>query len=258
VDHLGSDGLAVGEVSRLTGVTVRTLHHYHQVGLLAPAGRSASGYRLYDKADLERLRRILGYRELGFGLAEIAGLLAEDADLPAQLHRQRELTEQRIERLRRVAAALDRELEAHRMGISLTPEEQFEVFGTDYAEHVAEAEQRWGNTAAFQESQRRTARYGKQDWLRIKAEQDQIEQAFARALADGVPADSERAAALVERHRQHLSSWFHDVPPELHRGLAELYVADPRFAEHYDRIAAGLAGYVSAAILAGTERPGAG
>ena len=70
-----SDGLPVGEVSLLTGVTVRTLHHYDQVGLLAPAGRSSSGYRLYDKADLERLRRILGYRELGFGLDEIAELL---------------------------------------------------------------------------------------------------------------------------------------------------------------------------------------
>src|SRR6185312_12755132 len=140
----------------LTGVTVRTLHHYDQVGLLVPAGRSTSGYRLYDKADLERLRRILGYRELGFGLDEIAGLLAEETDLPAQLRRQRQLIEERIARLRRIATALDRELEAHRMGISLTPEEQFEVFGTDYAEHVAEAEQRWGNTDAFRESQRRT------------------------------------------------------------------------------------------------------
>jgi len=252
----GTDGLAVGEVSRLTGVTVRTLHHYHRIGLLVPAGHSSSGYRLYGKADLERLRRILGYRELGFPLSTIAELLAEDADLPAQLRRQRALTEQRIERLRRIAAALDRELEAHRMGISLTPEEQFEVFGTNYSEHVAEAERRWGNTEAFEESQRRTARYDKQDWLRIKAEQHEIEHAFAHALADGVPADSERAAALVERHRQHLSTWFHDVPPDMHRGLAELYVADPRFTEHYDQIAAGLAAYLSAAILANAERPG--
>ena len=251
-----SDGLPVGEVSPLTGVTVRTLHHYDQVGLLAPAGRSSSGYRLYDKADLERLRRILGYRELGFGLDEIAELLTEDADLPAQLRRQRGLIEQRIERLRRIAAALDRELEAYRMGISLTPEEQFEVFGTDYSEHVAEAEQRWGNTEAFRESQRRTARYGKQDWLQIKAEQHEIEHAFAHAMADRVPADSAQAGELAERHRQHLSTWFHDVSPEMHRGLAELYTADPRFAEHYDRIAPGLAAYVSAAVVAHADRSG--
>ena len=248
------DGLAVGEVSRLTGVTVRTLHHYHRVGLLVPAGRSAAGYRRYRPADLERLRRILGYRELGFPLATIAELLAEDADVPAQLRRQRALIEQRIERLRRIAAALDRELEAHRMGISLTPQEQFEVFGTDYTEHVEEAERRWGDTEAYRESQRRTARYDKQDWQRIKAEQDEIERAFALAMADGVPADSDRAATLAERHRQHLTTWFHDVPSAMHRSLAELYLADPRFAEHYDRIAAGLAEYVSAAIIANAER----
>jgi len=248
------DGLRVGAVSRLTGVTVRTLHYYHQVGLLVPHGRSSDGYRRYGKADLDRLRRILSYRELGFPLTEISQLLAEDADLPAQLRRQRALTEQRIERLRRIAAALDRELEAYRMGISLTPEEQFEVFGTDYSEHVAEAEQRWGNTEAFRESQRRTARYSKQDWLRIKAEQDEIEHAFAQALADGAPADSDRAAELSERHRQHLSTWFHDVPPEMHRGLAEMYLADQRFADYYDRIAPGLAAYVSAAIIAHTDR----
>ncbi len=251
---MNDEGLPVGEVSRLTGVTVRTLHHYDRVGLLAPAGRSPAGYRLYDKADLDRLRRILGYRELGFGLDEIAGLLAEDADLPAQLRRQRQLVEERIERLRRIAAALDRELEADRMGISLTPQEQFEVFGTDYSEHAAEAERRWGDTEAYRESQRRTARYDKQDWLRIKAEQDEIEQAFAHALAEGVPADSDRAAALAERHRQHLSTWFHDVPPAMHRGLAELYLADQRFAEHYERIAPGLAAYVSAAIVAHADR----
>jgi DNA-binding transcriptional MerR regulator len=85
----GSDGLPVGEVSRLTGVTVRTLHHYDQVGLLVPAARSASGYRLYDKADLDRLNRILTYRELGFGLDEIAELLDSDADLVGHLRRQR-------------------------------------------------------------------------------------------------------------------------------------------------------------------------
>jgi len=255
MDESESDGLPVGEVSRLTGITVRTLHHYDQVGLLVPAGRSPSGYRLYGKADLDRLRQILGYRELGFGLDEVAGLLADDADLPAQLRRQRQLVEERIERLRRIAAALDRELEAHRMGIWLTPEEQFEVFGDGYsADHAAEAEQRWGDTDAYRESSRRTARYRKQDWQRIQAEAGEIERALAEALAAGVPPDSARAAELAERHRQHLCRWFYDVSPAMHRGLAELYLADQRFADHYDRIAPGLAAYVHAAIVAHTDR----
>ena len=184
----------MGAVSRLTGVTVRTLHYYHQVGLLVPSERTRSGYRRYDKADLERLGRIMAYRELGFPLATIAGLLERDADVPAQLRRQRALVELRIERLGQIAAAIDRELEARRMGISLTPEEQFEVFGEENpADHAAEAERRWGDTDAYRESQRRTARYDKQDWLRIKAETERIEQAFAQAMADGVAADSQPA-----------------------------------------------------------------
>lgn len=254
-----NDGLPVGEISRLTGVTVRTLHHYDQVGLLVPAGRSTSGYRLYDKADLDRLSRVLGYRELGFGLDEIAGLLAEDVDLPAQLRRQRQLVGDRIERLRRIAAALDRELEAHRMGIQLTPEEQFEVFGPDYRlADLAEAEQRWGDTDAYRQSRRRVAGYGKDDWRRIMAESQANEQEFARLLRAGESAGSPAAMAAAEAHRQHIIRWFNDVPVPMHRGLAELYLADPRFAAHYDRISPGLAEYVSAAIRANADRLDAG
>ena len=74
-------GLAVGDVARLAGVSVRTLHHYDRVGLLQPGGRTSSGHRRYQEADLDRLQRILGYRELGFGLDEIAELLADGTRL---------------------------------------------------------------------------------------------------------------------------------------------------------------------------------
>ena len=255
VNNIGSDELPVGEVSRLTGITVRTLHHYHQVGLLVPAGRSTSGYRLYGKADLDRLRRILGYRELGFGLEEISGLLAQDVDLSAQLRRQRRLVDQRLERLRRIAAALDRELEAYRMEIRLTPEEQLEIFGEGYREdYAAEAEQRWGDTDAYRQSRRRAAGYGKDEWLQIKAESAANEQDFARLLRDGAAPDSFAAMAAAEAHRQHIIRWFNDVPLAMHRGLAELYLSDERFAAHYNRIAPGLAEFVSAAIVANAER----
>ncbi|HET6210927.1 MAG TPA: MerR family transcriptional regulator [Jatrophihabitans sp.] len=251
----GSDGLPVGQVSRLTGVTVRTLHHYDQVGLLVPADRSTSGYRLYGKADLDRLNRILTYRELGFGLDEIAELLDSDADLVGHLRRQRALVAQRIERLRAVAGAIERELEAHRMNIQLTPEEQFEIFGPDYQPgYAAEAEQRWGDTEAYRQSQRRVAGYDKDDWRRIKAESEANEQQFARLLRAGSAADSPAAMDAAEAHRQHIIRWFNDVPVAMHRGLAQLYLSDDRFAAHYDRVEPGLARFVSAAILANAER----
>lgn len=247
--------LSVGSVSRLTGVTVRTLHHYDRIGLLVPGERSRAGYRLYDQADLDRLNRILCYRELGFSLDRIAELLDGDTDLAEHLRRQRAMVRQRIERLQAVAAAIERELEAHRMDIRLTLEERFEIFGEDYRDDQAvEAEQRWGETEAYQQSQRRVARYGKDEWRQLKAESAANEQEFARLLRQGIAADSEAAMAAAEAHRQHIARWFYDIPVAMHRGLAELYLCDARFAGHYDRIATGLAEFVSAAILANAER----
>ena len=98
------------------------------------------------------------------------------------------------------------------------------------------------------------AGYGKQEWLQIKAEAAANEQEFARLLRDGAAPDSPPAMAAAEAHRQHIVRWFNDVPLEMHRGLAQLYVSDDRFAGYYDRIAPGLARFVSAAILANADR----
>ena len=127
-------GYPVGQVAALSGVTVRTLHHYDQIGLLRPRGRSAGGYRRYDDADLARLHRVLSYRELGLPLDQIAGILDDpSADAAAHLRRQHQLVRQRIERLSRMLAQIEKAMEAEQMGISLTPQEQFELFGPDWA-----------------------------------------------------------------------------------------------------------------------------
>jgi hypothetical protein len=121
---------------------------------------------------------------------------------------------------------------------------------TDYA---GEARQRWGDTEAYAESQRRASSYTSDDWLRIEAEADQVEQQFADLFAAGVAADSPEADAAAEAHRAHISRWFYDCSPQLQRALGEMYVADPRFAEHYDERAPGLATYVRDAIVAATS-----
>src|SRR5689334_11555363 len=118
---------AVGRLAEIAGVTVRTLHHYDDIGLLRPSGRTRGGYRRYDEQDLERLRLILVYRELGFTLDEIGVILA-DSEPEAHLRRQHGLLLGRIARLREMATAIEYLLEAENMGINLTPEEKFEVF----------------------------------------------------------------------------------------------------------------------------------
>src|SRR3954467_11954744 len=163
--------LTVGAVARLAGVTVRTLHHYDEIGLVSPSGRSPAGYRLYAEADLDRLHAVLAYRELGFGLEDIAALLAGTGDPLEHLRRQHALVLARIDHLTRLLGALETTMEAHMSGLRLTPEEKFEVFGDhDPDQHADEARDRWGETDAYRQSAQRTASYSKDDWLRIKAE----------------------------------------------------------------------------------------
>src|SRR5215467_13457228 len=148
----------VGQVAGLAGVTVRTLHHYDDIGLLSPGGRSHAGYRRYGEPDLERLQQIMFYRELGFSLDDITAMLDDPhADPGAHLSRQHTLLTSRMARLGQMVEAVEKAMEAHKMGISLTPEERFEVFGdNDPGRYADEAEQRWGDTDAYRESQRRT------------------------------------------------------------------------------------------------------
>jgi MerR family transcriptional regulator, thiopeptide resistance regulator len=253
---------SVGQVARYAGISVRTLHHYHQIGLLEPGGRTGSGYRRYAERDLERLQQVLFYRELGFPLEEIATILDDPGtDAAAHLRRQHGLLTRRIDRLRQMVASVERAMEAEKMGISLTPEERFEVFGEqDPAQYADEAEQRWGDTEAYRQSQQRTRSYRKEDWLAIRSESQGINERFAAAMAAGEPATGQAAMDLAEEHRRHIDRWFYDLGYPMHRGLAEMYIADPRFTANYETVAVGLAGYVHDAILANADRhePAAG
>ncbi|MFD8083891.1 MerR family transcriptional regulator [Kitasatospora sp. NPDC059722] len=253
---MNSDGYSVGAVARIAKVTVRTLHHYDEIGLLSPAGRTRAGYRRYVDADLDRLQQILFYRELGFPLEEIAAILDDDSVSPSEhLRRQHSLLTDRIKRLQELAAAVEHAMEARRMGVQLTPEEKFEIFGEDYKEEwEQEAEQRWGDTEAWAESQRRTGAYGKADWERIQAEMTALNGRLAAAVAAGEPADGTLAMDLAEEHRQHICQNFYDCTFTIHRGLAGLYVGDPRWTDTYEKIAPGLAQWLHDAILANAAR----
>ena len=247
---------SVGQVAGLAGVTIRTLHHYDKIGLLSPSGRSAAGYRIYEEADLERLQQILFYRELDFALEEIATIVDDKrTDAVGHLRRQRGLLAGRIERLSAMVDAIDYEMEARTMDIRLTPEERLEVFGEfrpeDYAE---EAEQRWGETESYKESQRRVATYKKEDWQQLKAEEEEVRARLAAAFEAGLAPGSEEAMAAAEAHRQHISRWFYECTYEIHLGLTDMYVNDERFRSNYDATAPGLAQYIREAARSNASR----
>lgn len=247
---------SVGEVAALAGVTVRTLHHYDRIGLLPASERTAAGYRSYTEADLMRLQRILAYRELGFGLDEITSLLDDPGSDPVDhLRRQHGLVLDRMEHLRQVAAVLEKTMEAHQMGIRLNPDEMFEVFGDhDPTQYAAEVEERWGDTDAYRESTRRTSSYTKEDWLRVKGEQEASGLRLVAALQGGHAPDSEVAMDAAEEARLVIDRNFYPCSHEMHVNLGQMYVADPRFTATYEAMAPGLAQYVCDAIQANAAR----
>ncbi|MFD6924907.1 MerR family transcriptional regulator [Streptomyces sp. NPDC059944] len=252
---------SVGQVAGFAGITVRTLHHYDEIGLLAPGGRSHAGHRRYSEADLDRLQQILFYRELGFPLDEVAALLDDQADGKADarthLRRQHGLLTARIEKLQRMAAAVEHAMEARTMGIDLTPEERFEVFGDkDPEAYAEEAERRWGGTDTYAESQRRAARYSKDDWKRMQAEVASWGERYGALMEAGELPEGGRAMDLAEEHRQHITRWFYDCTYEIHQGLGGMYVADERFKEFYDSMRPGLAEHLRTAIAANAARAG--
>ena len=256
----GLMALTVGQVAEQLGVTVRTLHHYDEIGLVVPSDRTGAGYRLYGGEDITRLQKVVVYRRLGFALGEIAALLddeeaADDSAVIGHLRRQREAVISRLDEMQDLVTAIDRALEKEMTGNKLTKEEQKELFGDGFSDDYAdEAEQRWGETDAWKQSQGRTSTYTKQDWAQVKAEMDTNNAAFVSAMTDGEPATSERAMDAAEQHRLHIHKRFYDLTPEFHRNLGDMYLADPRFTKNYEDIRPGLAQYVRDAIHANADR----
>lgn len=258
----------IGEVARLARVSVRALHHWDEIGLVVPSGRSPKGYRLYTDRDLEKLEVVLVHRALGLALDEIARIVADPAfDRARALRTHRDALARRIEVDRALLALVDRAIseaegttamktspKSSKNGEGLqrmTPEERIRAFGAFEPEaHEGEVQERWGHTDAYAESQRRTRGYGPREWETIRAQSEEIERELCALFTRGVSASSAEAIALAERHRAHIERWFYACPPEIHTALARGYVEDPRFAAHYDRRRAGLGAYVRDAILA--------
>lgn len=249
-------GLTVGEVAHLASVSVRALHHYDELGLLTPSVRTEAGYRLYSDADLACLQQVLFFKELGFGLGDIARIMHDPRfDRLEALRMQRRMLMDKSSQLILMAEAVDAAIDATEGGVRMDAKDMFEAFGDfDPKEYEKEAEERWGNTDAYKESAHRTKRYTKQDWIEVRKETEAVNEALAALLDAGVPADDPRAMGQAEQHRLNIDKRFYPVSYEMHVGLAQMYIADPRFAANYEKIRPGLAQYMHDAILANAAR----
>ncbi|MGO2113253.1 MAG: MerR family transcriptional regulator [Pseudoclavibacter sp.] len=241
-DEVTTDGITVGDASDAAGVTVRTLHHWDAIGLVPPSLRSPSGFRLYTADDLDRLERVVAYRESGLGLEAIRSVL-DDGGSPVveTLREQREQLAERIEDLQRLDARLERMTDAHERGILLTDEEQAEAFGDEWdPTGTPEARRMWGGTAQWAQFAERSAGRSKAEWRRLADGMRELQGRLVDAMGRGLEPGSPEANARAGEHRERISSFF-TITREMQVCLARMFEEDPGFAAHYNGLAPGLA-----------------
>jgi DNA-binding transcriptional MerR regulator len=239
---------AIHEVARLTGTTSRALRHYGDVGLLPPSRVGPNGYRYYDEDALARLQRILLLRELGLGLPTIAQALDGQTEHAEALGAHLEWLRNERDRIDRQIASVRTTIEKLRGGGQLMAEEMFDGF--DHTQYKDEVEERWGKEA-----------YAKGDrWWRGLSDgqkrefvetQRTLARDWSRAALAGVDPASDEAQVLAQRHYDWLTEAYQGQAPVAEHlvGLAEMYVADPRFAANYEATPGdGGAGFVRDAL----------
>jgi DNA-binding transcriptional MerR regulator len=248
---------SIQQIARLAGTTSRTLRHYDELGLVPPSRIGSNGYRYYDEHALVRLQRVLLLRELGLGLPQIADVLAQEYDEASALTTHLSLLRQEQDRLARQIAAVAHTINALRGGEELMAETMFDGF--DHTQYKDEVEQRWGKDAYARSNAwyRGMSDEERRNWL-ARAEQLGLDWIAAAEAADTTP-DSPEAEDLARRH----IDWLRGIPgtPAAEpggdlvaylRALAEVYVADERFAANYGGVRG--ASFVRDALLAYIER----
>ncbi len=256
-DHRDAVDLTVGQASARVGVTVRTLHHWDEIALAKPSSRSAAGYRLYAEADLERLRRIVVYRELGLSLDAIRSILDDpDAAVVDALRAQQDQLATRIEHLNALSDDLARMAAAHERGLLLTPEEQTATFGPGWdPQWPVEARHRYGDTPEWRQYAERSASRTAKEWQAVADGATALDQTLADAMDAGVEPGSPAADVLVEQHRAVFSAYF-PITRRMQVVLGRMYEANPEYAAHYDAIRTGLASWLRTIIDASARTHG--
>ncbi len=220
--------MTVNEVSKLAGISVRTLHYYDEIGLLHPDQLTEANYRLYDEAALERLQQILFFRELEFPLKDIKEMIDSD-----RFNREEALAQQiKLLRMKRehLDGLLELALEIQRKGMNTMDFRAFDKSEIDA--YTKEARERWGNTEAYQECEKKTAGYGKADWNRQNELLMEQFKAFG-TLRSEAP-ESEVVQQQVKILQQTITDHFYTCNKEILAGLGQMYVADERFRKNID------------------------
>lgn len=257
IDNEIDEDATVGVAADLLGLTVRTLHHWDEIGLASPSRRTTAGYRLYTWDDLERLSRVVAYREAGLTLDAIRDVLDDaTADVRTTLREQRAQLAVRIQDLQRLDERLERMTDAHERGILLSDDEQREIFGEEWdPQQSRTARNTWGGSRQWAQFAERSASRSQAQWRALSEAMSVLQRDLANAVTSGSEPGSEEADRLVERHRELFSNFF-PLTRQMQVCLGRMFEADPGFASYYNGIGDGLATWFRQSVDASARHHG--
>lgn len=234
--------MQIREFAVFTGVSVRTLHYYDEIGLLKPAQVDAcTGYRYYDAQSLLRMQEILFYREMDFSLKSIGEILSSpDYDKHKALEDQKKLLILKKERLERLIQAVDRAVKG---------ENVMKAFdNTEFEQYKAEAREKWGRTEAWKEHAEKTKGYSKQKWNELAEGMDHVMAEFSLCMKRGEAPEGAEAQGLVRTLQDHITVNYYTCTEPILSGLGQMYVGDERFRRNIDKHGDGTAQFICDAI----------
>jgi DNA-binding transcriptional MerR regulator len=251
--------LTVKQVAKISGVSVRALHHYDDIGLLKPASTGRNGYRYYGRDELLRLQQILLHRELDIPLGEIRAILDDPKfDQLDALRAQREKLAAEAKRYAQLVRTIDRTIadlngenamrnaELYK-GISAEKQAEYEKwliekYGGDMPDRIAVSKRKYESLSDAEKAE-------------LNDELMEVETAWAEAMKNGVPADSKSLDPLLSRHRDWVATmWNKPCPPEAYAGLADLHLSHPDFVTRYETFGEGFSDYHAASMKAYAKR----
>lgn len=234
--------MQIKEFADVTGVSVRTLHYYHEIGLLVPASVDmATGYRFYDETSLLRMQEILFYRELDFSLSSIKTImLSPDYDRKQALSEQKQMLTMKKERLERLIFAIDDAMKGENI-MTAFDNREIEAYKNEVRE-------RWGRTEAYRQYEEKTKGCSVQKQEDVTAGLDHIMGEFASCMKRGETSGSDEAQNLVKKLQSYITEHYYVCTNEILSGLGQMYVSDERFKKNIDRHAEGAAEYICEAV----------
>lgn len=240
----------IKEFSTKTGVSVRTLHYYDEIGLLKPASKTKSGYRIYSLENLATMQQILFFRELDFKLNEIMEIISNpNYDKIDALKKHLKLLTFKKNQLNEIINSVEEIISKKEWSENMRDIDKYEncnlVIEELKKKYKLEAKEKYGNFPAYKESQKKTSKYNKVDWNNIMTEEQELYHKFVETMHDY---SSREAQSLVVEWKNYITKYFYNCTDEILCGLGEMYIADKRFTKNIDRLKPGLAKFISDAI----------